>query len=55
MFEGLRAALNEGVVRWDLMGDALAINAALFALSAALFLWFVRRSREAGTLLQMGE
>ena len=55
VFEGLRAALNEGVVRWDLMGDALAINAVAFALSTALFLWFVRRPREAGTQLQMGE
>ena len=29
VFEGLRAALNEGVVRTDLMVEALAINACL--------------------------
>ena len=55
VFEGLRAALNDHVVRTDLMMRALAINVALFGLSTAAFLWFVQRSREAGTLLQMGE
>ena len=55
VFEGLRAALNDGVVRGDLMAEAFAINVGLMALGTAAFLWFVRRSREAGTLLQMGE
>ena len=55
VFEGLRAALNDGVVRLDLMAEAFAINGGLMTLGTAAFLWFVRRSREAGTLLQMGE
>ncbi|WP_237478256.1 ABC transporter permease [Lichenibacterium dinghuense] len=55
VFEGLRAALNDGAVRGDLMAEAFAINLALMACGTAAFLWFVRRSREAGTLLQMGE
>ncbi len=55
VFEGLRAALNDGVVRLDLMAEAFAINLGLMALGTLAFLWFVRRSREAGTLLQMGE
>jgi ABC-2 type transport system permease protein len=55
VFEGLRAALNDGVVRADLMAEAFAINLGLMALGTLAFLWFVRRSREAGTLLQMGE
>ena len=55
VFEGLRAALNDGVVRADLMAEAFAINLGLMALGTFAFLWFVRRSREAGTLLQMGE
>ena len=55
VFEGLRAALNDGVVRLDLMAEAFAINVALIGGGAAAFLWFVRSSREAGTLLQMGE
>ena len=55
VFEGLRAALNQGVVRTDLMVDALAINAGLFALATLSFLWFLRGAREAGSLLQMGE
>ena len=53
--EGLRAALNDGVVRTDLMAVALAINAGLFAAATLAFLWFLRASRAAGTLLQMGE
>lgn len=55
VFEGLRAALNDHVFRADLMWHALLINAVLFAASTAAFLWFVRQSRVAGTLLQMGE
>lgn len=55
VFEGLRAVLNDHVVRADLMWRALAMNGALLALGTATFLWFVRRSREAGSLLQMGE
>lgn len=55
VFEGLRAALNDHVVRTDLMVRALGINVALFGASTAAFLWFVQRSRAAGTLLQMGE
>ena len=55
VFEGLRAALNDGVVRGDLMAEAFVINLVLMVFGTAAFLWFVRRSREAGTLLQMGE
>ena len=55
VFEGLRAALNDHVFRADLMAEALAINAVLFGLSTLAFLWFMRRSRIAGSLLQMGE
>jgi ABC-2 type transport system permease protein len=55
VFEGLRAALNQGVVRTDLMADALAINLGLFALATLSFLWFLRGAREAGSLLQLGE
>ena len=55
VFEGLRAALADHVFRTDLMLEALAINAVLFSLSIAVFLWLLRQSRAAGTLLQMGE
>ena len=55
VFEGLRAALNDHVFRGDLMAKALVINAVLFTLSTLLFLWFVRQSRIAGSLLQLGE
>ncbi len=55
VFEGLRAMLNEHVFRADLMVRALAINAGLLCASTAAFLWLLRLSRQAGTLLQMGE
>ncbi len=55
VFEGLRAMLNDHVFRTDLMVRALAINAGLFCASTAAFLWLLRLSRKAGTLLQMGE
>ncbi|HEX4768688.1 MAG TPA: ABC transporter permease [Lichenihabitans sp.] len=55
VFEGLRAMLNEHVFRTDLMARALALNAGLFCASTAAFLWLLRLSRRAGTLLQMGE
>ena len=55
VFEGLRAALNDHVFRVDLMVRALAINAGLLCASTVAFLWLLRLSRKAGTLLQMGE
>ena len=55
VFEGLRAALSQHVFRGDLMAQALAMNAILFGASVVAFLGLLRSSREAGTLLQMGE
>ncbi|MGO8799469.1 MAG: ABC transporter permease [Roseiarcus sp.] len=55
VFEGLRAALVGHVFRADLMIDALAINIALLAVGAVVFLKLLDSARAAGTLLQMGE
>ena len=55
VFEGLRAALTDHVFRGDLMIRAFGINVALFCMSTVVFLWLLKRSRVAGSLLQMGE
>jgi ABC-2 type transport system permease protein len=41
--------------RADLMMEALAINAALFVASFAVFLMLLRSARHHGSLIQTGE
>jgi ABC-2 type transport system permease protein len=41
--------------RWDLLGSALALNAAYLALGIGLFLLAFRSARERGQLLHAGE
>ena len=55
VFEGLRSALIQHVFRGDLMLEAFAINAVLFAVSVAIYLRLEESARRAGSLLQMGE
>lgn len=55
VFEGLRAAMVEGVARWDLMAGAAALNAVYVIGGGAVFLGFFRAARQRGQLLQMGE
>jgi ABC-2 type transport system permease protein len=55
VFEGMRALLSEHVFRTDLMVEALAINAVLFAASFAVFLALLRSARRHGSLIQSGE
>jgi ABC-2 type transport system permease protein len=55
VFEGMRALLIDHVFRADLMVDALLINAVLFIVSLAIFLWLLNSARRAGSLLQSGE
>ncbi len=55
VFEGMRALLIDHVFRADLMLDALLINAVLFIVSFAIFLWLLNSARRAGSLLQGGE
>jgi ABC-2 type transport system permease protein len=55
VFEGMRALLTQHLFRSDLMLEALAINAVLFAASFAVFLAFLRSARRHGALLQGGE
>jgi ABC-2 type transport system permease protein len=55
VFEGLRALLMDQVVRTDLMVQAFAINAGLFAGSILIFLALLRDARRQGSLVQTGE
>jgi ABC-2 type transport system permease protein len=55
VFEGMRALLIDHVLRADLMLQAFALNAALFAGASIAFLLLLRSAREHGSLLQMGE
>ena len=55
VFEGMRALLIDHVFRGDLMLQSLAINAVLFSVAIAAFLWLLRSARREGTLLQGGD
>jgi ABC-2 type transport system permease protein len=55
VFEGMRALMIDHVYRWDLLGAALALNAAYLAIGIALFLFAFQRARERGQLLHAGE
>src|ERR1043165_6770489 len=55
VFEGMRALLIEQVFRADLMIQALALNAAWFALAVFAFLALLASDRRNGTLMQTGE
>jgi ABC-2 type transport system permease protein len=55
VFEGMRALLIDHVFRADLMLEALAFNAVLFALACIAFLKLLASARVQGSLLQGGE
>ena len=55
VFEGLRAILTTGAVRPDLMLWAFGLNIVYIAVSIVIFLILLERSRDAGSLVQMGE
>ena len=55
VFEGMRALLIQHVFRADLMLQAFALNAVLFAGGVAGFLLFLKSARREGTLLQGGD
>jgi ABC-2 type transport system permease protein len=55
VFEGMRSLLIDHVFRTELMVDALAINAVLFAASFAIFLALLRSAKRHGSLLGGGE
>jgi ABC-2 type transport system permease protein len=55
VFEGMRALLIDHVFRADLMVQAFALNAAIFAAGITIFLVLLRSARREGTLLQGGD
>jgi len=55
VFEGLRAILTTGAIRPDLMLWAFALNVVYVSVSIVIFLYLLGRSRDAGSLVQMGE
>lgn len=55
VFEGMRAALLHGVVRWDQLATAILLNAAWTAAAGLLFARQLRQARVRGALLSMGE
>ena len=55
VFEGMRAAMFDHVVRLDHLASAVALNAVYMVLGAAAFLFAVRVARQRGLFLNMGE
>jgi len=55
VFEGMRTLLIQHVFRPDLMIDALALNAVMFAAAVFAFLKLLQSARRHGSLMQTGE
>ncbi|MEI8146140.1 MAG: ABC transporter permease [Alphaproteobacteria bacterium] len=55
VFEGMRAVLNTGVLRLDLLAICAALNVVWFVIASAVFVWLLDKAREAGSLLSSGE
>jgi ABC-2 type transport system permease protein len=55
VFEGMRALLIQKAFRPDLMLEALALNAVLFAGGLFAFVKLLQSARRHGSLLQTGE
>src|SRR4051812_9801309 len=55
VFEGMRAALLEGVVRWDLLAAAFALNLIWLGGAALLFNRQFHAARVSGALISIGE
>jgi ABC-2 type transport system permease protein len=55
VFEGMRAALGDGIFRTDLFYRAVLLNLVYMSVGLAIFLAVFRIARKRGLLLQMGE
>ena len=55
VFEGMRAAITDGVVRWDHLAWALGLNLAWMAAAVWVFAGQFRHARQGGALLNIGE
>ncbi|WP_207456983.1 ABC transporter permease [Azospirillum sp. SYSU D00513] len=55
VFEGMRAVLFDGAVRWDHLAWAFGLNGLFMAAGVTIFLRALHRARVRGALLQTGE
>jgi ABC-2 type transport system permease protein len=55
VFEGMRALVLTGTIRFDYMAAALALDVTIFALAFGLFLWMFHVARVRGLLLNAGQ
>ena len=55
VFEGMRALVFEGVLRWDHLAWAVGLNVVYMAGGIAVFLYAFHQARVRGALLQTGE
>ena len=55
VFEGMRAALNHGIVAWDEIGWAVALNALWMAVAIMVFAAQFQAARRRGALISIGE
>lgn len=55
VFEGMRAVLTQGVIRWDHLAWAIGLNVAWTAAAALVFARQFRAARVRGALLSIGE
>ncbi|MCW2235866.1 ABC transporter permease [Azospirillum canadense] len=55
VFEGMRAVLFGGAMRWDHLAWAVGLNAVYMALCTLVFLYSFKQARVRGALLQTGE
>jgi ABC-2 type transport system permease protein len=55
VFEGMRAMLNQGVIRWDHLAWAIALNVVWTLAAALVFARQFRAARVRGALLSIGE
>ena len=55
VFEGMRAMLNQGVIRWDHLAWAVGLNIVWTAAAALVFARQFRAARVRGALLSIGE
>jgi len=55
VFEGMRAALRDGTIRWDHMAWALGLNVVWMAAATLLFARQFHAARVRGALLSIGE
>jgi len=55
VFEGMRALMNQDVIRWDHLAAAFGLNVVWMVLAVATFAWQFRVARVRGALLSIGE